>query len=83
MSKSVTKNIWVDPDDAPEVTDAMLDRAVMKVAGKPVNRGGRPPGSDKEQVTLRLDRATLERFRAGGSGWQTRINEALRKAAGL
>jgi uncharacterized protein (DUF4415 family) len=34
----------------------------------------------KQQVTLRLDRDVLERFRATGEGWQSRINEALRKA---
>ena len=36
----------------------------------------------KEQVTLRLDQDVLEHFQAGGPGWQDRINEALRKAAG-
>jgi uncharacterized protein (DUF4415 family) len=34
----------------------------------------------KQQVTLRLDKDVLERFRSTGSGWQKRINEALRKA---
>jgi uncharacterized protein (DUF4415 family) len=34
----------------------------------------------KQQVTLRLDRDVVERFRATGAGWQGRINEALRKA---
>ncbi|MFM9978150.1 MAG: BrnA antitoxin family protein [Sphingomonadaceae bacterium] len=45
---------------------------------------GRPPQGDepKKQVTLRLDADILARFRAGGPGWQTRINEALRKAVG-
>jgi uncharacterized protein (DUF4415 family) len=41
-------------------------------------RGGRP-SQDKQQVTLRIDRDVLERFKAGGPGWQTRINDALRK----
>lgn len=36
----------------------------------------------KEQVSLRIDQDVLEHFRAGGPGWQDRINEALRKAAG-
>ena len=36
----------------------------------------------KEQVTLRIDQDVLEYFQAGGPGWQDRINEALRKAAG-
>lgn len=52
---------------------------------------GRPPIGDapKKQVTLRLDAdpTTLSvskgRFRATGKGWQSRINEALRKAAGI
>jgi len=36
----------------------------------------------KEQVTLRLDREVLDFFQADGQGWQERINDALRKAAG-
>jgi uncharacterized protein (DUF4415 family) len=34
----------------------------------------------KVQVTLRLDRDIVERYRATGRGWQTRINETLKKA---
>ncbi len=34
----------------------------------------------KEQVTLRIDPDILEHFRASGAGWQTEINDALRKA---
>lgn len=45
---------------------------------------GRPPAqSPKQLVSLRLDRDVLEHFRAGGPGWQTRINAALRKATGI
>jgi uncharacterized protein (DUF4415 family) len=36
----------------------------------------------KEQVSLRIDQDVLEYFREDGAGWQDRINEALRKAAG-
>ena len=73
-------------DDNPEWTEADFARArpanevlppeVLAAFAKP---RGRPPGSDKERVTIRIDRAVLERFRAGGPGWQTRMNEALRK----
>jgi uncharacterized protein (DUF4415 family) len=42
---------------------------------------GRPKGSDKQMVSLRLDKDVLERFRASGPGWQSRINDALRKVA--
>ncbi len=46
---------------------------------------GRPPERDepKKQVTLRLDADLLERFRATGAGWQSRINATLRKAVGI
>ena len=36
----------------------------------------------KELVSLRIDQDVLEYFREDGPGWQDRINEALRKAAG-
>ena len=36
----------------------------------------------KQQVTLRIDRDVLGRFKDGGPGWQSRINEVLRKAVG-
>lgn len=37
----------------------------------------------KELVSLRIDRDVLEHFQAEGSGWQERINAALRTASGL
>ena len=45
-------------------------------------RGERGPQKTptKQQVTLRLDRDVLQRFRATGVGWQGRINAALKKA---
>ena len=42
-------------------------------------RRGRPAGSDKESTTIRFDREVLAAFRAGGPGWQTRMNAALRE----
>jgi len=33
----------------------------------------------KEQVAIRFDREVLVAFRAGGPGWQTRINAALKE----
>jgi uncharacterized protein (DUF4415 family) len=39
------------------------------------------PGA-KELVSLRIDRDVLDYFQDGGPGWQERINDALRKAAG-
>ena len=37
----------------------------------------------KQVINLRVDADVLESFRAGGPGWQTRMNAALRKAARL
>jgi uncharacterized protein (DUF4415 family) len=73
---------WVDPDDAPEWTDAEFDHAELRI-GDTVIRRGRPPGSAKTQVSLRLDNDVIAAFRAQGPGWQSRMNEALRKAAGV
>ena len=45
-------------------------------------RRGRPLGSGtKVQVTLRIDEDVLDKFKASGSGWQTRMNEALKSWA--
>jgi uncharacterized protein (DUF4415 family) len=82
---------WVDPDDAPEWDAEAFARAEIRDGGKLIRpasgtltRRGRPPSEDsKRQVTLRLDRAVVERFRADGPGWQSRMNAALRKAVGL
>lgn len=42
-------------------------------------RRGRPLGSGtKVQVTLRIDEDVVDKFKASGSGWQTRMNEALK-----
>ena len=81
-SKPVSDPAWVDPDDAPEWTDEMFARATFRI-GDTIIRRGRPKGSTKQQVSLRLDTAVIDRFRADGPGWQSRMNEALRKAAGL
>jgi uncharacterized protein (DUF4415 family) len=80
---------WVDPDDAPELTKEMFDRAEIREGGKIIRpatgtltRMGRPPLGEaaKKQVTLRIDSAVVDAFRAGGAGWQSRMNEVLRKA---
>ncbi|MDV6346793.1 BrnA antitoxin family protein [Nitrosomonas sp. Is35] len=33
--------------------------------------------SIKERITIRLSREVVDTFRATGSGWQTRMDEAL------
>ena len=82
MNNAATNGNWVDPDDAPELDDAWFERAEIRIGDKVIRRG-RPPGSTKRLVSLRLDEAVIEAFSAAGPGWQTRVNAALRKAAGL
>ncbi|KQQ23706.1 hypothetical protein ASF53_05110 [Methylobacterium sp. Leaf123] len=67
-------------EELPELTDEMMDRADFLVGGKLVRRG-RPAKPDaKEPVSLRLSPTVLAHFRAGGPGWQTRINAVLLEA---
>jgi len=76
-------------EDNPEWTAADFARArpagelpahVAEAFPKLKGRGGRPPGSSKQAVSIRLDKEVLEKFRATGPGWQSRINEALKRA---
>jgi uncharacterized protein (DUF4415 family) len=74
---------WTEADFAVAKGPESLPEKMLAAFPKTKLRGGRPPGSNKRSVSLRLDLDVLEKFRATGPGWQTRINEALRKAAGL
>ena len=78
MSKPGTKPAWADPDDAPELAEAWFNAADLKIDGEVVRRG-RPPGSNKRQVAIRLDEDVIDHFKAKGAGWQTRLNAALRE----
>jgi len=87
-NKPNSGDTWIDPDDGPEWTEDHFARAEIRIGDRiirPANgtftRPGRPKSEDpKQQVTLRLDRAVLEKLRAGGPGWQSRANEILKKA---
>ena len=68
---------WVDPDDAPELTEEWLQSADLYEGHKLIRRG-RPVGSRKTATTIRLDDDVLTAFKETGKGWQTRINNALK-----
>ncbi len=58
-------------EELPELTDEMLSRAV-------VNKGGRPRTENpRKLITLRLPADVIERWRATGPGWQTRMAARL------
>jgi len=79
---------WTDSDDAPELSDDFFERAelkdgdrVLRPADGTLTRRGRPKlENPKRQVTIRLDSDLIDRLRQSGPGWQSRVNEILRKA---
>jgi uncharacterized protein (DUF4415 family) len=77
--EEIVRQIGEDPDTAPELTDEWFDKADLRVGDKLIRRGRPPLDTRKKLVSLRLDQDVIERFRAGGPGWQSRINAALRK----
>jgi uncharacterized protein (DUF4415 family) len=66
-------------EEIPELTDEFFERAEYRIGEKVIRRGRPPLDAPKKLVSLRLDQDVIDRFRAGGPGWQSRINAALRK----
>jgi uncharacterized protein (DUF4415 family) len=67
-------------NDARTEAEAAFKRTTTKVPEAPPKQMAIP--GVKELVSLRIDQDVLEHFQEGGSGWQDRINDALRKAIG-
>jgi uncharacterized protein (DUF4415 family) len=66
----------VQPDEyeeLPQLTDDMLARAT-------VNKGGRPVSANpRKLISLRLPADVIDRWKATGPGWQTRMADRLSK----
>jgi uncharacterized protein (DUF4415 family) len=83
----IQRQIAPDPDDF-ELTDEMAAQGrpfaemFPELAEKMRrNIGGRPRlEHPKKSVHLRLDQDVVDKFKATGPGWQTRINEVLKAA---
>ena len=61
-------------NELPELTEEMLVRAK-------INKGGRPLSlNPRRLISLRLPADVIERWRATGPGWHTRMAERLSKA---
>jgi uncharacterized protein (DUF4415 family) len=78
-------------EDTPEATDEWFQKArpasdvLPELFGKDAAqellkpKRGRPfSANPKEHVNIRLDADVLSAFKRTGSGWQTRLNNALR-----
>jgi uncharacterized protein (DUF4415 family) len=64
-------------DEIPELTDEFFDNAEISVGGRVIRKGRPPLAMPKRLVSLRLDAAVVDGFRATGPGWQSRINAVL------
>lgn len=61
----------VEYEELPEATDDMLARAT-------VNKGGRPLSNNpRKLLSIRLPADLIDRWKATGPGWQTRMAERL------
>lgn len=70
---AITKAARSDPDSRP-----LTEKEWKRIKPTLVRGRGRPPGSgSKEQITLRIDKETLNFYRSKGEGWQTFINLVL------
>ena len=75
-----------DPD-APEATDEQISEAKPFIEAFPAladkmrkNVGGRPRSANpKVPVSIRLDQEVVTKLKATGPGWQSRVNEMLRR----
>lgn len=67
-NKKINQGIKADPD-APEWTDDMFRRAVR----------GKQKTPTKKQITVRFDPDIIEWFQSQGTGYQSRMNDALRQ----
>ncbi|MBM3582608.1 MAG: BrnA antitoxin family protein [Alphaproteobacteria bacterium] len=78
--KRSSKKTWVDPDQAPELTEAWFAEAELRRGEKLIRRGRPPSAERKEAIHIRLDRDVVAYFRGTGRGWQGRINALLRRS---
>jgi len=85
-SVSKTKRKFIAPsieEDAAIAAGIAADADTYALSGKEfaqIKRMGRPRATvTKERITIRLTREVVERFRATGDGWQTRVDEALKE----
>ncbi len=86
---------WVDPDEAPELTDEFFSQGKKMIGNVEVTDTffnnavktlrGNQKAPTKDRITIRLSHDTVEHLRASGKGWQTRLDTKLHEfiASGL
>ena len=58
-------------EELSELTEEMLARATVNKGGRPVSKNPR------KLISIRLPEEVIERWKATGAGWQTRMAERL------
>ncbi len=80
----IQRQIAEDSEDSAHWEITTPFRPVIEVMPHLVERHrpgrGKQKAPTKEKVTVRLDSDIVAHFRSTGRGWQTRLNEALRKS---
>lgn len=75
----IADDVPYDVND-PAAVAAFWDGAIIKKGNKVIGRVGRPLSETKKvSTTIRFDKEVLDAFKAGGKGWQTRMNTALKE----
>jgi len=70
-------------EQRPELGDDWFAEADAFVGDKLVRRGRPRAENPKVAVSIRLDPDVIAYFKKDGAGWQSRINEQLRRVAKL
>jgi uncharacterized protein (DUF4415 family) len=71
--RSLKSDLAEEYKELPELTEEMLARAK-------INKGGRPYSPNpRKLISLRLPANVIERWKATGPGWQTRMADRLSK----
>ncbi|MFT6509843.1 MAG: hypothetical protein ACJAVO_001982 [Parvibaculaceae bacterium] len=79
--KDMPQNLMnVDTDEVPDLTGPEWEDAFAK---SKIQRGRPKAFNPKVSTTIRFDADVLEYFKSSGAGWQSRMNAALRREAGL
>lgn len=85
----IQRQIASDPEN-PELTDEQLANMrpfrevfpdmVEAIEAMRRQRGRPPLERPKKAISIRLDQDVIDKFKATGSGWQSRMNDVLRAA---
>ena len=83
----IQRQIAEDPEDSAHWEDSSPPRPAVEVDPELVEYSLRTRGKQKAPtkvaISIRLDSDIVRHLKAGGAGWQTRLNRFLREALAL